>query len=549
MIRSFIELDTFISPVRYKISDDIELPKENIISAIKNCKNHIVLLGQPGAGKTTSMKYLSNKLLTDEFFFEDQLNFPIVIRLKEIEKLNPFKSVIFELYNLLGLIIEVTTRIKPQKIRIVGEAIPEIQTETKEDISKNFYTYQKLIETIVSEVLDDFKVLLILDGFDEVRKELRGQILHEIQQLAYRLNHSKIILTSRIGDFNQRIQNTSEFELCSLDNNQIKSFANKWLTPEHANDFLNQLIDSPFYDTSVRPLTIAHLCAIYQRETRIPKKPKTVYRKVVNLLLEEWDLQKSVIRVSKYNDFEADRKFDFLTNIAFELASKFNNVVFSKDQFEKIYTQICGNFGLPKYESKRVAEELESFTGLFLMSGYNHYEFAHKSIQEYLTAEFIVKLPYIPYDRGISNLPNETAICVAISSDSSEYFSMLAFEFFSRKGLNINFLNVFVERLIIEKPDFKLTPRLGISLLKLTTTFLIKGFGVEELKPLKLLYQLDSFRLSMFELRKFCSVNNDEFDLKDGTLMIQLEKIPIKKLKSFELPNSFLALEEFIEGW
>ncbi len=45
--------------------------------------------------------------------------------------------------------------------------------------------------------------------------------------------------------------------------------------------FTEQIKKSPFADTAIRPLTIAHLCAIFERAGRIPDKPKTFYRKIV----------------------------------------------------------------------------------------------------------------------------------------------------------------------------------------------------------------------------------------------------------------------------
>ena len=48
-----------------------------------------------------------------------------------------------------------------------------------------------------------------------------------------------------------------------------------------------------------------------------------------------------------------------------------------------------------------VIAELESHTGLFIQSGFDQFEFAHKSLQEFLTAEYLVKLPSIPTRKEI----------------------------------------------------------------------------------------------------------------------------------------------------
>src|SRR3954447_10115796 len=105
--------------------------------------------------------------------------------------------------------------------------------------------------------------------------------------------------------------------------------------------------------------------------------------------------------------------------------------VYSKDDLISAYERIYDNFGLPSGEAAKVANELETHTGLFVQSGYDTFEFSHKSLQEYLTAEFIVRLPAVPSERrDLLRLPNELAISTAISSRPSQYFSHLVLDRF-----------------------------------------------------------------------------------------------------------------------
>src|SRR5690606_8701661 len=98
---------------------------------------------------------------------------------------------------------------------------------------------------------------------------------------------------------------------------QIKVFIEKWLiNKESVDKVYNEILLSPFKDTLSKPLTLAHLCAIYERYGRIPEKPKTLYKKIVTLLIEDWDNQRSIQRKSKYSNFDTDRKFDFLCNLS-----------------------------------------------------------------------------------------------------------------------------------------------------------------------------------------------------------------------------------------
>ena len=129
--------------------------------------------------------------------------------------------------------------------------------------------------------------MLILDGFDEIHPTYREQLLSEYKILVYNLKKSKVILTSRSGDFPYRIENTTIYEIAPLSVEQIEESAKKWLTSQNYNDFLLQIKKSPFFDTTMRPLTLRNLCAIYEKYGKIPDKPKTVYKMVVKILLED----------------------------------------------------------------------------------------------------------------------------------------------------------------------------------------------------------------------------------------------------------------------
>ncbi len=141
------------------------------------------------------------------------------------------------------------------------------------------------------------------------------------------------------------------------------NFALKWLgNKSKAENLIKEIQNSPFADTAIRPLNLAHLCAIYERIGKIPDKPKTVYKKIINLLLEEWDEQRSVKRNSSYANFETDRKFEFLSNLSFMLTTSLNRSVFSSADLIKVYKKIHKDFGLEADEMKQVVNELETHT-------------------------------------------------------------------------------------------------------------------------------------------------------------------------------------------
>jgi len=460
----YVQLDLLLSPLRSRLSKDETIKDIPLIKALdtRDNTNHFIILGQPGAGKTTTMKCICREMLIGNENFLKNYNFPILIRLREINKIKKQKDIEDVSSDIIWSILH----------EILGiEILYPKHLEGKENKSLRF----KKRKGIIKDFLEKLAPIILLDGFDEIEyKTHKEKILYEIRELGLELEDSCIIVTSRTGDFNYSIDKFDLFEIKALDEKQIETFAYSWLdTKNKAQKFLNELITSPFEDTAIRPLTLSHLCAIFDRIGKVPEKPKTVYKKVVNLLIEEWDEQRSLKRESSYSLFEADRKFEFLSNLAYILTVMVRKTIFNSHDLEFCYNKMFDNYGLPKKEARKVANELESHTGLFIKSGYNSYEFSHKSIQEYLTAEYLVKLPTIPdNEKIIVNLANELAISISISSNPSEYFiELILNRLLGFKNLPNQFFQTFVNRLLVEKPDFHRSDKVTWALISLYTLY------------------------------------------------------------------------------
>lgn len=454
----FIPLDLYVYPRRIRIELQEEIKKIPLIDVIGLEKNHLTILGQPGAGKTTSMKYICQSMFFDEDFYKSKFNYPLLIKLREFNQ--PLKN-----KNNAGIIVEYLFNTLGLKIKNIKDKT--ISVEQLNRIKKN----------LVYEILEKSKVILIIDGFDELNFKSHKEIVkNEIGEMANYLEDSKIILTSRSADYDYASESISIYEICPLIESQIQDFALKWLGREEAPKFLDAVKKSPYNDTSIRPLTIAHLCAIYERIGKIPDKPKTVYKKIINLLLEEWDEQRGIKRTSKYAMFEVDRKFEFLSNLAFNLTSKNSKAIFSRSDLQSIYKTIYIDFDLEYSDSTEVILDIESHTGLFVQAGYDLYEFAHKSIQEFLTADYIVKLPNIPtHKKIIEKLPNELAIAITISSNPSEYFIQIVDNILLQEVDSYIFIQKFINRLILEKPDFYRNSKVGFSALLLYSKYMLQN--------------------------------------------------------------------------
>ena len=76
-VDAHVPLDVFLQPRRLRTTTEQELglrPLEEVIT--ESTADHLILLGQPGAGKTTSMKWLCWRILHDDSFLADSINVP-----------------------------------------------------------------------------------------------------------------------------------------------------------------------------------------------------------------------------------------------------------------------------------------------------------------------------------------------------------------------------------------------------------------------------------------------------------------------------------------
>lgn len=495
ILETFIELDFYVTPKKNRDGETEEPQKINISEAVLKSNQSLVLLGLPGAGKTTISKFLFQTLLTRKKKIDPDFSFPLIIRLRESN--NYFKSgrsLIGILNDALGLCYDDGP---------IYEDDREMMENCKIDLLK--------------VVLENLRITLILDGFDEVSDvETREIIVAQLDKIFCGLNGSRFVMTSRTADYIYSIPTSIVYEICPLTNAQISDFTSKWLKDSLKAQILDgQIQSSPFKDTAIRPLTLAHLCAIFERYGRIPDKPRSIYRKIIFLLLEEWDAQRKIERYSSYAGFDIDRKMEFLSRLSFELTVRYNKLTFTKTDLEKCYKLFCESFRLPVEEALQVVKELESHSGLIVQISKTTYEFAHKSIQEFLSADYLIKLYEVPSNKVVMKaIPNELAISVSLSSDQSYFFSKLVLNGIRQNGLDLYFITRFLARLILEKPDFLVCDEFAIAVLYIYSTYVGQSCGILP-KDMDLRLEYLSTRTSQFEsnpsVDPFSSSRN-EFD-------------------------------------
>jgi len=419
-------------------------------------RGHYLLLGDPGSGKTTTLKRLARKMFRQAPTSKlDHYQYPIVVRIRELDRDSSLYTTIANLLGLKYSVVQIEDR--QQK----GLGIVHHKVETLIDGVP--------IKSVIADVLNASKALLLLDGLDEVDSQRRHSLENELQGLAYMLRDAKIILTSRSGDFVSHIDGFDIVEICPLNRQQITAIAHRWL--DEPNKFLEHLTTVPYYDLADRPLFLIQLVLFFNRHAYLPEQPSEVYKRVITLMLEEWDAQRKITRKSKYAFFYPERKIEFLAALAYHLTYKTRTKVFSTADLIDAYLYVHQRFGLPESEAKDVAGEIETHTGI-IVEGSDRYEFSHLSLQEYLCGYYLVREPWADHLVDYMSIyPTPLAVAVVLSSNPTNWFASLFLREQNIHRATAASTSVFLSRLALEKPTFSPSPYFGLAILTLFFKF------------------------------------------------------------------------------
>jgi hypothetical protein len=424
-----------------------------------------LLLGSPGSGKTTTLKRLCRRiLLKPPKVPTDIYQFPIVIRFRELSGGASICTTIADIFGLKyhQVKFKKTIETKAKKLHERGERGPSSFTISHVETRIG----DRQIEDVIAELLNNTYAILILDGLDEVKNEILESIRKEIVILGRKLHSSKIILSLRSGEYNFAFEGFNVFEICPLTESQIKAISKRWL--ENPESFLTCIKSLPYYDLADRPLLLTQLLFIFKRYGYLPEQPSIIYKKVVRLLLEEWDAQRDITRLSKYAGFDPERKTDFLSALSFHLTYSLNEKRFSEDSLMKCYMKIYQSFNLRESEALMVIKEIETHTGIIIAGPDDSYEFSHLSLQEYLSASYLSRAPMlldVSYLIGL--YPAPLAVSVVLSSTPGLYFAQLMLNPRNIKAFTPRNLVIFLSRLLVEKPFFELSESLAFALFHL----------------------------------------------------------------------------------
>ncbi len=415
------------------------------VSDLASAPQNAAILGQPGSGKTTSLKYIAQRVVSRTSGASTP--FPILVRLGQLGGESLYVNI-------------------AKSVGLLSTALPS-----------EFHA--SVAEHAVPLFAKSIPILLLLDGLDEAPLHARGRIAAEVERFLQIAPSARAILTSRPAEYRVTISNLRVLSVAGLNADQRTELAFRWLQNEaKVNDFLRKVDATPYAGAEIRPLTFAVLALLYLRRNDVPEYPRAVYYKLLRLFLEDWDDSRNVKRESVYGSFTLDRKEAFLEAIAFQLLRIGARRDFSHSELLHCYREVHERYGLPEGAASGVLKEVESHTGLIIENGPGEFSFFHLTIQEYLAARHLTARGSLEL-AGIEleDHPHLLAVATALST-APELFLVNMLVAIRRRDhgdqatlWEPTFVAAYLERLVDEKPDWKAGPLLLYALVHLLDWF------------------------------------------------------------------------------
>jgi formylglycine-generating enzyme required for sulfatase activity len=374
----------------------------------------LILLGDPGAGKTTFLKYLTLQLARGR-----GTGLGLAARLPVLLPLSAYANALASRDIPLDRFIAAYYRDR-------GVDLP--------------------IGSMLDEALEQGGALLLLDGLDEVKDLAQRHLVVQRVVEFFTFEHkrgNKFILTSRIVGYREvrpNVEGLLEATLIDFDGEDIVRFVDRWTaaleqaargaTPQAVQEAArerDELLEAIRRNPGVRrlaanPLLLTILALMKRQGVVLPERRVELYQKYVETLLKNWNLVRGLDRPPS-RDLDVVETVRLLAPLALWMHETSPGVgLVKREDVRRRLEKICASRGLsdPEAAARRLLEDVREHAGLLLERGPGEFGFIHLTFQEYLAAVAIAL-------RGQRDVdPVVQALAARVSDDNWHEVTLLA---------------------------------------------------------------------------------------------------------------------------
>ncbi|EPF18860.1 MAG: NACHT domain-containing protein [Microcystis aeruginosa Ma_MB_F_20061100_S19] len=350
--------EIYVSLKAFKASDRSLIEAENAVQKYRR----LVVKGAPGSGKSMLLKYLA--LSYSEGRFKNLSDRPVPILL-ELNRLNDANLTVEKLEQHL---VEACDR-------------------------HNFPKANRFI----SQGLKDGRLLLLLDGLDEVSSGIRSSVVRCLKDFLELEKYKKcrVIITCRTAVYhNEFVDNTEEtLEIDEFSDQQMRRFLQAWKSEMPPEKSVEQLIQNlrarpKIMALARNPLLLTIIAYLYTDIPFVlPHSRAEFYTQATNVLLELRDQERNIS--NQYTGVNKRRVLQHLALYAQDSAKRQQQdrrSLLDSEVWEQV-KQVLPSLNLEPKEANSIVDEIVKRSGLLLrIDGGQRYYFPHLTLQEYFVA-------------------------------------------------------------------------------------------------------------------------------------------------------------------
>jgi predicted NACHT family NTPase len=321
----------------------------------------LMVLGAPGAGKSTFLRRIGVELINGHSEIFEHPCIPTLIEIKQFNK---------------------------SGIDLLEFIVNDFQ-------SCDF----PLAQQFVRRSLHQGKLLILLDGLDELPTQDSDKVVTGIQRFVEQYPKNRYVVSCRNAAYQNQFYGFTNVIIGNFNDKQIKRFIDNWFNQDKDKNAgvaekCWEILKSHDYQATKElahtPLLLTFLCLVYDDCQSFPSNRSELYKDALDILLRRWAAEKRISNDAIFKNFSANREEVLLSEIA-AMGFEANRIFFSQDELiQKIQAFLVDNLNTSKQLNvKSILNAIVVQQGILIEKTENTYCFSHLTLQEYLTAQYI----------------------------------------------------------------------------------------------------------------------------------------------------------------